>query len=132
GTPKGVMIQHASLGNLVNWHIRQYEVTDSDVASLVARQGFDASVWELWPYLCAGARLEVSDEEMSRSGLGLGEWITRQGVTISFMATPLAEALMGDEQLAASRLRYLLTGGEQLKNYAPADANYTVVNHYGP
>src|SRR5258706_3424535 len=132
GIPRGVMIRHSSLTNLVDWHIRRYEVTDSDVASILARQGFDASVWELWPYLCAGAKLVLCDEEMSRSGAGLSEWIAQQGVTISFMATPLAEAVMADEALTTSKLRYLLTGGDQLKKYASANAGYKFMNHYGP
>ena len=132
GVPKGVMIKHSSLTNLVGWHIQRYAVTHRDVATLLARQGFDASVWELWPYLCAGAKLVVCDEQMSRSGAGLSEWIAEQGITISFMATPLAEAVMADEALATSKLRYLLTGGDRLKKYAPANGSYKLVNHYGP
>jgi amino acid adenylation domain-containing protein len=132
GIPKGVMIHHSSLTNLVAWHNHQYSVTDADSATLLARQGFDASVWELWPYLCAGAKLVVCDEEMSRTGAGLSQWIVRQAITISFLATPLAEAVMSDDALAASTLRYLLTGGDQLKKYAPRDVRYKLVNHYGP
>jgi len=132
GVPKGVMIQHSSLTNLVAWHNQEYSVTGSDVATILARQGFDASVWELWPYLCAGARLVICDDEMSRTGAGLSEWIAEQGVTITFLATPLAEAVMSDEALATGTLRYLLTGGDQLKKYAPQNAGYKLVNHYGP
>jgi amino acid adenylation domain-containing protein len=132
GIPKGVMIQHSSLTNLVTWHNQQYSVTENDVATLLARQGFDASVWELWPYLCAGAKLVVCDDEMSRTGAGLSEWIDRQEITILFLPTPLAEVVMSDDALTASRLRYLLTGGDQLKKYAPRKARYKLVNHYGP
>ncbi|HKG79556.1 MAG TPA: amino acid adenylation domain-containing protein, partial [Pyrinomonadaceae bacterium] len=132
GIPKGVMIQHSSLANLVDWHNREYGVTGSDVATLLARQGFDASAWELWPYLCAGAKLVVCDDAMSRTGAGLSEWVARQSVTISFMATPLAEAVMTEEALFDSTLHYLLTGGDQLKKYAPPNARYKLVNHYGP
>jgi len=132
GVPKGVMIQHSSLTNLVSWHNRTFSVTGADVATLLARQGFDASVWELWPYLCAGAKLVICDDEMARTGDGLSRWMARKGVTISFLATPLAEAVMSDDALAASRLRYLLTGGDQLKKYPPHNARYKLVNNYGP
>ena len=132
GVPKGVMIQHSSLTNLVSWHNHAYSVTGADVATLLARQGFDASVWELWPYLCAGAKLVICDEEMSRTADGLSRWMARKGVTISFLATPLAEVVMSDDALVASRLRYLLTGGDQLKKYPPHNARYKLVNNYGP
>ena len=55
GTPKGVGVPHAGLENLVQWHNRTFGVTAADRAALVASVGFDASVWELWPYLAVGA-----------------------------------------------------------------------------
>ena len=65
GTPKGVEIAHESLSNLVSWHQNAFKVISSDRASCVARVGFDASVWEVWPYLTAGASLHVPDEDAS-------------------------------------------------------------------
>ena len=55
GTPRGVEIRHRSLLNLVSWHQREYAVTAQDRATQVAGPAFDASVWEIWPYLTAGA-----------------------------------------------------------------------------
>jgi non-ribosomal peptide synthetase component F len=62
GQPKGVEITHASLMNLVSWHQSAFEVTTGDRASLLAGVGFDAAVWETWPYLTAGASLHLPDE----------------------------------------------------------------------
>src|SRR5260370_12027222 len=61
GQPKGVEITHASLLNLVSWHRTEFAVTPSDRASHLASVGFDAAVWEVWPYLTAGARLHLPD-----------------------------------------------------------------------
>ena len=55
GAPKGVMVEHQSLLNLVFWHRRAFALTSSDRSSQVASPGFDAAVWELWPNLTAGA-----------------------------------------------------------------------------
>src|SRR6266566_4678560 len=55
GQPKGVEITHGSLVNLVLWHQRAFQVTPVDRASQIAALGFDAAVWEIWPYLAAGA-----------------------------------------------------------------------------
>ena len=57
GRPKGVLVEHKSLGNLVDWHNRRYQVKPSSKATVLAGIGFDASVWEMWPYLCHGACL---------------------------------------------------------------------------
>src|SRR5262245_53138727 len=51
GRPKGVEITHGSLVNLVRWHQRAFAVTPPDRASQLASPGFDAAVWEIWPYL---------------------------------------------------------------------------------
>ena len=54
GRPKGVEVLHRGLENLVNWHNRTFEVTSKDRSSYIAGLGFDASVWEMWPYLASG------------------------------------------------------------------------------
>jgi len=36
-------------------HQRAFNVTSADLATLQASPGFDAAVWELWPYLTIGA-----------------------------------------------------------------------------
>src|SRR5207237_2208672 len=61
GQPKGVEITHASLLNLIAWHRTKFAVTPTDRASHLASVGFDAAVWEVWPYLTAGASLHLPD-----------------------------------------------------------------------
>jgi amino acid adenylation domain-containing protein len=94
GRPKGVQIEHRSLLNLVEWHQREYSVGPADRATLVASPGFDASVWEIWPYLTAGASLHVPPEEVRSEPGALAEWLVRERITISFLPTPLAEAVL--------------------------------------
>ncbi|MFD1909024.1 AMP-binding protein [Paenibacillus rhizoplanae] len=55
GQPKGVMVEHSSLVNLSTWHCRYFEVKDTDRATQYAGFGFDAAVWEIFPYLTSGA-----------------------------------------------------------------------------
>ena len=59
GTPKGVEITHANLMNLIAWHTEAYGVTAADRASHIAGLGFDAAVWEVWPYLANGATVQL-------------------------------------------------------------------------
>jgi amino acid adenylation domain-containing protein/non-ribosomal peptide synthase protein (TIGR01720 family) len=131
GRPKGVALSHRGLQALAGWHNRVYRVTAEDRAALVAGLGFDASVWELWPYLLAGACVHVPDDETRASAALLLEWIAASRVTIGFAPTPLAEAMFDTPMPEHLALRALLTGGDKL-HQVPAGLPFTVYNNYGP
>ena len=132
GRPKGVAITHAGLLNLVFWHIRAYEVGPKDRATQLASMAFDACVWEIWPYLVAGASLHIPDEETRLSPPLLQDWLINQAITISFLPTPLAEELLVLNWPRAVPLRFMLTGGDKLQRCPTLAMNFKLVNHYGP
>ncbi|HEV2962010.1 MAG TPA: amino acid adenylation domain-containing protein, partial [Candidatus Angelobacter sp.] len=132
GRPKGVEIEHRGLQNLVHWHLQTYGIELGDRGSQVAGIGFDASVWETWPYLAAGASLEIAADDERGSAKELREWLTAKGVTISFLPTPLAEAVMRLGEWKPECLKRILTGGDRLQDRPPAHWVVEVVNHYGP
>lgn len=132
GQPKGVAIEHRSLVNLVTWHQSTYQVKPSDRASLFAGPAFDASVWELWPYLTAGASIHLPDEETHASMILLIEWLETQAITICFLPTPLAQAALEEIWPENLPLRCLLTGGDSLHRIPKLNTPFSVFNHYGP
>jgi amino acid adenylation domain-containing protein/non-ribosomal peptide synthase protein (TIGR01720 family) len=131
GKPKGVEIEHAGLVNLVTWHNHAYRVTAADRKSQLSGLAFDASVWELWPYLVAGASLHIPAEETRNSWPELLDWMAGEAITICFLPTPLAEAVM-DEWPAGVALRSLLTGGDRLHHWPQKPLSFSFVNKYGP
>lgn len=132
GTPKGVEITHESLWNLVQWHQNAFKVIPFDHASCVARVGFDAAVWEIWPYLTAGASLDIPNEEKLKDPEAFQAWIIERNITISFVPTPMAERLLALNWPKESLLRMMLTGGDTLHTYPPANLPFLLVNNYGP
>lgn len=132
GRPKGVQITHAALLNLVKWHQRTFDVTPADVATHLAGAGFDASVWELWPYLTAGASLHLVDDETRTSPERLLNYLVTKEITISFLPTPLAESVLALEWPASCALRVMLTGGDKLHRYPARPKPFVLVNNYGP
>jgi amino acid adenylation domain-containing protein len=133
GTPKGVEVTHGALLNLVHWHRDAFAVTDADQATQLAGLGFDASVWELWPYLASGAAVHlVADEETRTSPTALRSFLLGTRVTVAFAPTPLAEALLALEWPAETPLRLLLTGGDALLGRPRAELPFELVNNYGP
>jgi amino acid adenylation domain-containing protein len=132
GQPKGVEIPRAGLENLIEWHLKAFQVKALDRASLMASVGFDAAVWELWPYLAAGASVHVPDDSVRGQVEPLRDWLVAQKVTISFVPTPLAELLIQIDWPAESALRILLTGADTLHRRPAKGLPFTLVNNYGP
>jgi amino acid adenylation domain-containing protein len=132
GTPKAVAVSHGSLMNLVAWHNRAFGVMQSDVATQYASIGFDAAVWEIWPYMVAGASVCVVDEEVRVDPERLRDWLAREKITISFLPTPLAERMIKLPWPKQTNLRFLLTGADTLHYYPPAGLPFKLVNNYGP
>ncbi|MGF7531392.1 lichenysin non-ribosomal peptide synthetase LicA [Bacillus paralicheniformis] len=127
GQPKGVMVEHRSLVNLCYWHNDAFKVTEHDKSAKYAGFGFDASVWEMFPYWIAGAELHIIDEAIRMDITRLNQYFEENKITITFLPTQLCEQFM---ELDNQSLRVLLTGGDKLKRIAKR--SYTLVNNYGP
>ena len=132
GRPKGVELTHANLLNLVRWHQRAFSVLPSDRATLQASPGFDAAVWEIWPYLAAGASVYLVDERVRTAPDALRDWLVANGITISFFPTALAQHMLDLRWPKETALRVLLTGADTLHRYPPAGLPFAFVNNYGP
>jgi acyl-coenzyme A synthetase/AMP-(fatty) acid ligase/acyl carrier protein len=132
GRPKGVEITHSNLLNLVHWHQSAFSVSSSDRATMLASPGFDAAVWEIWPYLSAGASLCAPPETTRVSPRTLRDWMLAQQITISFVPTPVAQRLIFLDWPTETPLRFLLTGADVLQQYPPVGLPFTLVNNYGP
>ncbi|HHP7244180.1 MAG TPA: amino acid adenylation domain-containing protein [Elainellaceae cyanobacterium] len=132
GKPKGVLALHQGLLNLVFWHCSAFEVTSCDRATQLAGLAFDASVWEIYPYLITGATLYLAEPETLRSPENLQRWLLEKAITIAFIPTPFAEVLLSLDWSAQTALRTMLVGGDKLRQYPSKEIPFTVVNNYGP
>jgi len=131
GKPKGVIVEHRQLANLVTWHVRQFGLVAGTRSAITAGIGFDASSWEIWPSLCAGGVLLLPPTTTARDPAAMLAWWHAESLEVSFLVTPLVELAAG-EALLRKPLRYLLTGGDRLKNCPVLAAGATLVNQYGP
>jgi amino acid adenylation domain-containing protein len=132
GVPKGVEITHANLSHLIRWHVEAFGVTRHDRASHLAGLGFDAAVWEIWPHLSAGATVCLAENAERSCPELIQQWMIRERITIGFVPTVHAGALMAMEWPATTELRYLLTGGDTLHHAPASHLPFGVVNNYGP
>jgi len=130
GKPKGVMIEHKSLLNLCFWHISEYNLDASSRGSLYAGIGFDASVWEIYPYLVSGGSLyPISDQEIRYDVNLLTGFLRDHKITHTYLPTKICEEFVNQEiELGDTKI---LTGGEALK--LPENSNsLRIYNNYGP
>jgi amino acid adenylation domain-containing protein len=132
GRPKGVQITHDSLLNLVFWHQRAFGVTSSDRTTQLTSPAFDATGWELWPYLTCGASVYLLSEEQRVDPLLCRDFLLDHQITITFLPTALAESIISLEWPSQSALRFLLTGADTLYHYPSPQLPFELINNYGP
>ena len=123
------MIVHRSLVNLCYWHIDYFGIMRKDRAAQYANTGFDASVWEIFPYLVKGASLYIIPAEIKPDIMKLDGYYARNHITVAFLPTQFCERFT--EQGGGNRsLRILLTGGDRLRSFYKI--RYLLYNNYGP
>ncbi len=132
GQPKGVSVSHGALANLIAWHRRAFEITSRDSTTQIASVAFDASIWEIWPYLAAGASIHFPARDLIANPVGLRDWLVKNSISICFAPTQLAEEMLGLRWPPTAKLRYLLTGGDRLRKSPPPGLPFRLVNNYGP
>ncbi|MFW9080921.1 non-ribosomal peptide synthase/polyketide synthase [Pseudomonas sp. P2757] len=131
GLPKGVMVEHQTLSNLVDWHCNAFDLRAGRHTSSLAGFGFDAMAWEVWPALCAGATLHLAPTQDGGEDIDvLLQWWRAQPLDVSFLPTPVAEYAF-NQNLEHPTLRTLLIGGDRLRQFT-RNQHFDVINNYGP
>src|SRR5262249_49929910 len=82
GQPKGVENTQCGLMNLVRWYQRAFGVTPGDRATQTAALGFDATVFELWPHLTAGASVHMPSDAILEDLEALRDWLIDHRITV--------------------------------------------------
>ncbi|MBF3173345.1 AMP-binding protein, partial [Pseudomonas aeruginosa] len=120
GMPKGVMVEHRSVVNRLNWMQRRYPIGERDVLLQKTPVTFDVSVWELFWWSFTGARLSLLPPGAEKDPREMLRSIQRDAVTVIHfvpsMLTPFLDLLDGDPtaRAAASSLRLVFCSGEAL------------------
>ena len=130
GAPKGVMVEHRNVVNLIHWYCKEFQLRQGERCGCVAAVGFDAAGFEVWPGLSVGATLVLASSQVGRDVERLVSWWAAQELHVSFLPTPIAEWAFSRQQYPRN-LRILLVGGDRLHS-CPVGARFRLVNNYGP
>jgi amino acid adenylation domain-containing protein len=123
GEPKGVMVSHRSVVNVVTDCNARFGVGPADRFIAISAFNFDLSVYDVFGALSAGAAIVLPDAEPAADIERLLDVCARSGVTI-WNSVPAIAALMaeqaaaGDGRLAA--LRLVMMSGDRIPPNLPA------------
>ena len=111
GRPKGVVVEHRGLYNVVTQTIAIFNITSANRVLQFASISFDASIWQTFMALQAGAELFLASDEDRRSGIGLVTLLQKSRIEIADLPPSLLSVLPPDE---VPDLRTISTGGERV------------------
>ena len=138
GRPKGVMISHRSICNRLLWMQAEFPLTAEDCLLQKTVFTFDASVWEIFVPLFAGARLVMAQPEGHRDSAYLVRTIQQQRVTTMQLVPSMLGVFLEEPGLEnCTSLKRFFCGGERLSGNL-RDRFYerlpeaTLHNLYGP
>jgi amino acid adenylation domain-containing protein len=142
GVPKGVMIEHGSLVNRLNWMQRQYPLSGNDIILHKTPFTFDVSVWELFWWSMTGASVYLPEPGAEKYCDRLIDVIGLKGITVVHFVPSMFAVFLDyvEETNSAGKLRSLkqiFTSGEALSSASVKQFNRLMPwcilsNLYGP
>lgn len=137
GQPKGVMVQHGSLSNHMQWMQAKYGLGKRERLLHKTTLCFDASVWEWLLPLMEGGVIVLARSGMQMDSRYLVRTIQQARITsIQVVPTMLRLLLKEKEIINCDSLERLFVGGEALTEDVVADYGEKVgkelINLYGP
>jgi amino acid adenylation domain-containing protein len=131
GAPKGVMIEHASVNNLVFVQRNTVDINSGSKVLQFASLVFDASVWEIFSALCSGAELYIIPTSLRQDAHLVSEYIVGRKITVALLP-PVLVGTMSSTVL--QDLQTLLVGGDlsSLDLMAKWSKGRRLINAYGP
>ena len=143
GSPKGVMVEHRSVVNLVQG-IREilYARFDTEIRDLLsAPMSFDASVEQIFGSLCNGNTLHIARDEIGRDPHAFMEYLDRYSINLINITPSFFGALLesGFSARIPKGLQHIVIGSESLpKRLVESfyrhgkNGNVILINMYGP
>ncbi|MDR2909178.1 MAG: amino acid adenylation domain-containing protein, partial [Oscillospiraceae bacterium] len=141
GEPKGVMIEHRSLYNIINYTVERLGLTQNDTALIRGPYCFDGTVFECFTWFFSGSGIFVLPAEDEKNPLRILDIIERYKIRFCFFAPSMLNVLLSFMEEkggnAMKSVKYLVTGGEALSaatinKFHSLTDKAALVDIYGP
>lgn len=134
GIPRGVMVNHKNVVNVVSWFGKAHQLQPGTNVLQLTEFSFDPTVEDVFATLFYGAALHLSDRELVLNAECFRDYVTKRQVhIINFIPTMLQHLLLGRSRLTS--LRVIISGGERLPDSLKdrlIEKGYPLYNNYGP
>ncbi len=115
GTPKGVQVEHRAVCNHLLWMQSVLPMDESDRILQKYPVNFDASVYEIFGPLLAGAQLIPAEPSDYWDGSAFVRQVAAHEITIVDLVPSLLETLVEDDEfVACTGLRRVVVGGQEV------------------
>lgn len=94
GRPKGALIEHRSVINRLRWMDRRYPLGPDDVLIQKTPISFDVSVWELFWWMLAGARVVLLAPGHEKDPRQLARAVAEYGVTVAHFVPSMLDPFL--------------------------------------
>lgn len=109
GQPKGVMVEHRAISNTVQFQQSCFNLTQKEKGLQFASPSFDASVWEIFSVLSAGATLYIADEAVKTDVALFEQYINENSISFATLPPAFVQLLQAEK---FTMLKKLVTAGE--------------------
>jgi amino acid adenylation domain-containing protein len=113
GTPKGVLVPHRSAHSYCHTAVELFRITPADRVAQASNPAFDASIFDCYATLLAGAVMVSAPRETITDPASFGRLIHSERITLSYIP-PAVLALLDPDDFAGSALRGIFSAGEAL------------------
>lgn len=123
GAPKGVMVSHRNVANVVADCHKRFDITPDDRFFAISAFNFDLSVWDVFGALSAGAALVMPDRDRAVDPAHWLDLCRSAGVTV-WNSVPAIVSMLHDQAVADEvvppALRLVMMSGDRVPPALPA------------
>ena len=141
GYPKGVILKHQTIINLINWQTSYKKSQGINKIAQYATFGFDVSLQEIFFSLLNGCQLCIVPIEIRSNMEKLSNFIKNNEIQVLFLPTSVLDLFISESITRNTTYPYLqkiIVAGEKLvineaiKSFYIANPHISLSNHYGP
>ncbi|MHB1475094.1 MAG: non-ribosomal peptide synthetase [Dermatophilaceae bacterium] len=140
GEPKGVVLEHGGVANVLTWMVREYGFGPADRVLQKTPYTFDASVWEFFVPLISGGTLVLAEPDAHQDPRRLVAAVRDHAITTLQLVPLMLRHVLDEPELERClSLRHVFCGGEELTSELQSlyfgrfpDSAVPLHNLYGP
>ncbi|MCK4258964.1 MAG: amino acid adenylation domain-containing protein [Halanaerobiales bacterium] len=135
GMPKGVMIEHRNVTNVLIWYGQQFNLKPDKRVMQMTNYTFDPSIEQIFGSLTHGATVYLINRDLRANSDQFGQFIENNQIEMIDLVPFTLKELLLKQKSKLNSLEIVISGGERLSETLKDEVlkkGYTLYNNYGP